>query len=200
MAFYPDSDDPPARLLTGEFLLEPLHPRHVALDYAALMVSNDMLQMWSQSNWPAADFTLEENLADLQMHWDEHRQRVAFTYTVLNPAGDECLGCVYIKPLTWWLERGKAGAEAIARVPDFSAVTTFWVRQPRVADDLDRRLLAVLQNWFASDSWAFAAMAYGTNEQDTRQIALLEAAGLARLVELDMGRPVKRLIYGPPRG
>ena len=58
-----------------------------------------MLRRWSQSGWPADGFTLADNLEDLEMHYREHVERAACTYTVLTPDGAECLGAVYVKPI-----------------------------------------------------------------------------------------------------
>ena len=104
MSFYPEPHPVPALLRTDELVCKPLTTDHVHLDYAALMVSNEMLQLWSGTSWPSADFTIEENWEDLDMHDREHQERVAFTYTVLNPDETECLGCIYINPLTSYVE------------------------------------------------------------------------------------------------
>ena len=49
--------------------------------------------------WPRPDFTPEENLADLQGHEADFQARRGFTYTVLDPTGTRCLGCVYVYPV-----------------------------------------------------------------------------------------------------
>ena len=54
-----------------QFCFEILHPKYVELDYQALMSSKDFLRRWSQSGWPTDDFSLEENLADLNYHYEE---------------------------------------------------------------------------------------------------------------------------------
>ena len=59
--------------------------------------------------WPADDYTLEANRKDLRRHQGEFDRREAFAYTVLDPEGAKCLGCVYIEPwqgqaqLFWWV-------------------------------------------------------------------------------------------------
>ena len=42
--------------------------------------------------------TLEENRRDLERHADDFVARTGFTYTVLDPATREVVGCVYIYP------------------------------------------------------------------------------------------------------
>ena len=93
--FYPGDAPVPEELRTGEFLVRLLRATDVTLDYDAVISSCAELLLGSGGTWPREGFTLEENLADLQRHEQEHRDRVAFTYTVMNPAETECLGCMY---------------------------------------------------------------------------------------------------------
>lgn len=200
--FYPPNASIPERLLTADFLLEPLHPRHTALDHAALMDSIAMLRRWSLSSWPTDNFTLDENRADLQHHWDEHVAREAFTYTVMNPAGDRCLGCVYINPLARWTGRATTiTPPEAASVPDDTAVVTFWIRQDpadpesEAVQAAERALLALLLDWLRGDSWAFQQVMIGTSAPFTRQIAQCEAAGLEQFAQLDTGQSALRLVF-----
>ena len=127
--FYPPDRPVPATLLTDAFLLEPLTPVHTALDHAALMESKQFLRRWSGSPWPADDFSLADNRADLAEHDEEHRRRVAFTYTVLAPDRSRCLGCVYIKPLA-----ALAGGLPLTVGVD-EATVRWWVTTPLLATD-----------------------------------------------------------------
>src|SRR4051812_30511543 len=99
LRFYPADAVVPAGLVTAEFTLEPLNASHVERDYDAFITSRPRLNLWSGDTWPHAGFTLAENLDDLNGHDAEHRDGVAFTYTVLAPDAALCLGCVYINPL-----------------------------------------------------------------------------------------------------
>ena len=174
MPFYPEPLPVPSTWQTAELRIRPLRRRDVDLDYDAVMASQTMLRLWSGSDWPRTDFTREENLADLTRHEDEHEQRLAFTYTVLTPEEDECLGCIYINPLANLVAANPGQLTAVA---DTDATVRFWVKQPRLADRLDDRLLQVLLNWF-SQAWAFRRLLWHTHEQYTRQQALFTAAGL----------------------
>ena len=198
MLFYPKDAHVPTELRTDEFLLEPLSPAHVELDYAALMDSKEMLRRWSQSDWPADDFTLADNLEDLEMHDQEHRERTAFTYTVLDPSGSECLGCVYIQPMAPLYEQ--EDARAAPEGGDYRARVAFWVRQPRLADDLDRRLLRTLIDWFARE-WAFSRVVFSTSALDARQLQVLADAGLSQIyvkeiVDETAGDVERRAVFG----
>ena len=43
--------------------------------------------------------TPDENRADLERHAEDFRNRTGFTYTVLDPASRDVIGCVYIYPV-----------------------------------------------------------------------------------------------------
>lgn len=191
MIFYPEPLPVPRQLATPLFLLEPLTPAHVALDYAALLESKAQLRLWSGSDWPDDGFTLADNRADLEWHADEHARRIAFTYTVLTPDRRRCLGCVYIKSLASILP----GAAA---VPTDSA-TRFWITTPLLADGRDRDLLRALLDWFDSDAWRFTRTFFTTRAVHSRQVALFDALGLVRHGRVDMpNRGGTHLLYRPP--
>jgi RimJ/RimL family protein N-acetyltransferase len=164
-------------------LLRPLRTTDVELDYAAVMASAERLRLWSDSDWPADDFTLEGNLADLQMHQDDFAAGKGYTYTVLSPDGSRCLGCVYL----YDAQEPMLGA---CLEPQAPVSVRFWVRTEEIANDLDRHLLAVLRQWLAEE-WAFDCLIYGVNPLDTRQAAILQDEGLALKVAYTRtnGRP-----------
>ncbi|HEY2956070.1 MAG TPA: GNAT family N-acetyltransferase [Candidatus Eisenbacteria bacterium] len=160
----------PAELRTPRLLLRPLRATDVELDYDAVMSSAAMLRAWSQSGWPADDFTLAENLEDLRRHEREHEAREAFTFMVLDREGKRCLGCVYLTPLP-------PEARALGEGATYPAKAAFWVRASEVAGDLDRHLVTALREWLAAE-WRFDRIVFTISERDTRQTALLERAGL----------------------
>ncbi len=165
--FYPATVSLPAELRTADFILTPLTPAHVELDYTAVTASREMLRQWSGSSWPSDDFSLDDNLQDLAGHDREHRERLAFTYTVLNPAQDACLGCVYIRPLS----------EILPAAPDYHAITRFWVSQSYREGSLERKLLEALCAWLHSDAWAFERILFHTRVSSQWQIHLFIVAG-----------------------
>ncbi|HUS94722.1 MAG TPA: hypothetical protein VMZ24_06060 [Patescibacteria group bacterium] len=196
-AFYSPSIAPPESYKNEEFILRPLLTSHVELDYAALMVSKEMLRQWGGSEWPAAHFDLKGNLADLAEHQREHETGVAFTYTMLNLAEDECLGCVYIEPLLRYLELGRVTSPAYATtVADFEAVVRFWVKEPRLDDNLDQRLFQALISWIKKE-WLFYRVFCRVNSRDRRQVTLVEEAELQLQYTLEIpGRIGQYLLYG----
>jgi hypothetical protein len=184
MTFYPDDAPVPTVLRSDEFVLRPLRAAYVELDYEAVMASQEALRRGSGGRWPRPGFTLEENLADLQGHEADFHARRGFTYTVMDPTETCCLGCVYAYPLE---------DDGVGRDRDYEALVWFWVRPDRVADDLDRRLLAALAPWLRSD-FAFTRVLFRAWANDDRQKSLFAEAGL-RDVATRPGRGTKGLLF-----
>ncbi len=170
MKFYPEGARVPVERESPRLRMRPLRATDVERDYDAVMSSAAMLRSWSQSEWPADDFTLAENLEDLRRHEREHEAREAFTFTVLDPEGTRCLGCVYLAALPDVARPLCPGAEHPVRVG-------FWVRASEIASDLDRHLLVCLREWLAAD-WRFDRILHLIAERDARQVALCRDAGL----------------------
>jgi hypothetical protein len=134
----------PLDLATEQFRLEPLGPRHNDSDYEAWSSSVEHIHKtpgWETSSWPD-DRSLEDNLRDLQAHADDFEHRSGFTYTVLDTATGDVLGCVYIYP--------DRGGQHDARVRS-------WVRASR--PELDTQLWRAVTDWLA-DNWPFERVAY----------------------------------------
>ncbi len=182
MIFYPEPYPVPVELKTAQFTLRPLMPDHVDLDFAALMDSVQMLRLWSGSPWPSDEFTIEDNLADLEWHDREHQDRIAFTYTVLSPDETECLGCLYIKPLQNYQD---TLPKQIAPATDLDATTRFWIREPYLDRQLDAQLLSVLIDWFESE-WEFDRHLFHMRAVHEQQVWLFENGGLSKQFSLNL--------------
>ena len=94
------SFEPPLRLVTPLFELEPLGPEHNDEDYAAWTSSIEHIRAspdFPDGNWPH-EMSPEENLADLERHARDFATGRGFTYTVREPGGGRVIGCVYIYP------------------------------------------------------------------------------------------------------
>ena len=135
--FVPGGFDPPTSLATGEFHLEPLGPQHNEPDHAAWMSSIDHIRStpgYPDGDWPPpGGMTLEENLADLRRHAEDFTRRAGFTFTVLDPADDDVIGCVYLYP---------------AASEDLDVTVQSWVRADRA--HLDGPLADALARWLAA--------------------------------------------------
>jgi hypothetical protein len=186
MVFANENATIPDGLVTNEFLIRPLLATDVELDYAAVMESREFLRKWEQSTWPADDFTVADNLKDLQRHEREHINRESFTFTVMNPAETECLGCIYIFPRTArWLSQAETTPIADADWADYEAIVLFWIRQSRLAEGMDRKLLDTLRPWLQQE-WSFDGYLFQTNEQFEQQVAIFEEAGLQLQFEVKL--------------
>ena len=136
--FVPAGFDPPTTLRTDQFCLEPLGPQHNESDHAAWMSSIEHIRAtpgFPDGTWPPPDgMTLERNLADLTRHAADFTRRAGFTFTVLDPTGDEVIGCVYLYP---------------ARDEDWDVTAQSWVRADR--SELDVPLADAVAHWLATD-------------------------------------------------
>jgi hypothetical protein len=142
--FVPPDFEVPLELRTPELLLEPLGPEHNEQDYDAWTSSMEHIAAtpgFADSSWPR-EMTADENRADLQRHADDFGARTGFTYTVLDPASRNVIGCVYIYP-------AREGGDG-ARVHS-------WVRESHA--HLDVPLWRAVSGWLASD-WPFATVEY----------------------------------------
>jgi len=90
----------------------------------------------------ADDRDLGKNLRDLQGHADDFENRTGFTYSVLDPATGEVIGCVYIYPDKSELH---------------DANVRSWVRASRA--ELDAPLWRAVTDWLEAE-WPFRRVAY----------------------------------------
>jgi hypothetical protein len=144
LTFVPSEFVVPLALETPEFRLEPLGPEHNDADYAAWSSSTDHIHAtpgWEHSSWPHAR-TAADNLRDLLGHADDFKNRIGFTYTVLDPLTGDVVGCVYIYP-------GRNGGH--------DAHVRSWVRASRA--ELDVPLWRAVSDWLTS-RWPFERVDY----------------------------------------
>ena len=104
----------------------------------------------------------------------------------MDPTQTRCLGCVYIYPLHHILERAGVPEAERPSVGDYEAETSFCARQDRIADDLDRRLLAALLPWLEGD-FAFSRVYLRAYSTERRHIEIFRDAGLRPVVSLPAG-------------
>jgi hypothetical protein len=142
--FVPPDFDVPLGLETSEFVLEPLGPEHNEQDYDAWTSSMEHIAQtpgYPDGSWPR-EMTRDENRGDLQRHADDFRTRNGFTYTVLDPADRDVIGCVYIYPPS---------------ETTYDANVLSWVRTSKA--QLDIPLWHTVSEWLESD-WPFARVEY----------------------------------------
>jgi len=187
----------PAGLKTAEFVLRPIVASDAEKDHAAVMESREYLRLWEQSSWPEDDFTVDANRDDLVGLEQRHADRRAFTYTVLDPDDDQCVGCVYLFPTgAAFLAKSTVtpvGEDEWGRV---DIAVYFWVRRSRMDNGMDARLLAALRGWL-DETWKADRVVFVTNEQFTQQVDLIRGTELIQEFELaEPGKPGKYLAFG----
>jgi hypothetical protein len=180
MRFYPPDTPIPTDYRTADLQLRVLRPEHVGRDYDAFMSSRERLLLWSGGSWPAADFTLEQNLEDMHYHENNYNRRTQFTFTVLSRDETRVEGCVYIDSWDAFLRHAGASPEGMG-IGDDEGIVSYWVRDSALARNLDRQLLAGLRDWLAGDDWVFKRVLFRARAAQQRDIQLFEEAGLARL-------------------
>lgn len=197
MPFTESTEPVPSTLRTGEFVLRPIAAGDAEMDYAAVMESREYLRLWQQSPWPEDDFTVEANRKDLAGLEERHAAHRAFTYTVLDPDGTTCLGCVYVFDTTaTFLVKSTVTPVGDEQWTDMEAVVFFWARRSRMETGMDERLLAALRPWFR-DEWKLEKTVYVTNEQFTRQVDIIERTDLTLKFEFfEPEKPGKYLVFG----
>jgi len=186
----------PEGLTTDDFVLRPIVAADAEMDHAAVMESREFLRKWEQSGWPEDDFTAAANREDLEKLEQRHSDREAFTYTVMNPAGTECFGCVYIfPPDAPMFATARISAVGDGLWSDYGAAVYFWVRKSRLATETDSVLLDALRIWLAQD-WNLEDHLIVTNEQFTQQVEMIERTDLQlRFVFEEPDKPGKFLAY-----
>jgi hypothetical protein len=129
----------PAGLRSELFVLEPLGVQHNEADHAAWTSSIEHIKAtpgFADGTWPTP-MSLEKNAADLARHAQDFADRTGFTYTVLDPASGDVIGCVYLYP---------------PRRDGYDVDVSSWVRADHAG--LDKPLHDQVRQWLA-DAWPF---------------------------------------------
>lgn len=168
------------------FVVRPLVPADVVLDHDAVMASREFLYHWEQDPpYPPDDFSVEDNLADLEQMDGAHRDGVRYTYTVMNADETEALGCIYLLPND---DRMYRTAEVTSHdgtdLSNIDATVAFWVRVSTWPDGFERRLLQAVLDWLRDD-WSMERAVILTNEHLDHQIATIESLGLTPRFDYD---------------
>lgn len=137
-AFVPADFVPPTSLVREHFRLEPLGPQHNEADLAAWTSSVAHIRATpgypDGSRPPPEGMTPERNRQDLERHAADFTARRGFTFTVLDSAGGDVIGCVYIYPTP---------------SPEHHAEVQSWVRASHA--ELDTPLADAVAQWLAED-------------------------------------------------
>jgi RimJ/RimL family protein N-acetyltransferase len=196
MSFYPAELPVPKRLIAPSFIARPLRTRDAALDFEAYMASKDVIHTHSGGIWPTDDFTVEENRILASRHEQDHQERAAFTFILLNPAQTESLGTAYFLPILPFLRHAQADPTLLARTDEQAAMITFWLRGREQESALPSQVVRALHHWL-KDQWAFSAYWFRVNSNEGGSLRALESAGLRQRFTVDVPVPPHRYwFYG----
>ena len=174
----------PDRLDHELFTAVPFGPELVDLDLDAYLASPRVIATHSDGRWPIEGFTRAEALPLATYHDQEHRARRAFTYSLLDPAGQRSLGCLYLNPLRAYLARVEADEQTLATYAAGRAVmVTFWIREDRERE-LSAPVAAAVARWLRT-SWRLDARLFRALPAERASVSALDGSGLAR-VDLDL--------------
>ncbi len=146
-------------LRTGGFVLQPLHPRHVELDYKACMDNREHLRAalgWG--GWPQDDMTLEGDRGDLERHFGEFERDEAYALAVLTPSLDEITGCVYIN-------RDPKDPQAVS--------VAYWVVEQNIRKNTDKAVVQEVLNLIPA--WGFKRAVFPVQKSYARGVEVLES-------------------------
>ncbi len=134
---------------SAKLFLEPLGEQHNESDLAAWSASIAHIRTtpgMANREWPPDEpYTLEQNLGDMRMHATDFAARTGFTWTVLDPASREVIGCVYMYP-----PESKTAPEGQVQVKS-------WVRGDKA--HLDAELYRLVSDWVDRD-WPWPDVDY----------------------------------------
>ena len=171
MTYYPIKSNVPFGFSTSDFLIRPLLASDVKKDYEAVMATQELNLRWTEGRWPRDGFTLEENRKDLEHHQQMHEERKEFTFTVLTPDENTCLGCVYFKALNPEIV---AELKAKTLLQEHIATVFFWLRPDLTNRTFMNNFFKHIINWVETE-WEFDKVYYfirGTSLPEDRQVFL----------------------------
>lgn len=136
----------PQRAEGSGFVLVPLGPDLVEVDFAAYMSSIKHLQQtFSRSTgWPHPGITVEDAMADMEGEAARFAARTSFAYGVLTPDGTRERGSLYVSR---------------SPVLAYDAMVQMWVTKAEYDAGFDAELYRWAQGWIAQ-SWPFARVAF----------------------------------------
>jgi len=167
----------PERVEIDDLVFVPLTPDLLRDDYAAVMRDVPMLRAWSGQDWPTPDFTIEDDLLDLQRHHQEQRAGVALTFSVLVDAVVQ--GCIYVRPFIDALRTRAIEPPEGSTVPLTDAVVRGWLHE-RPAVDLIRASLT----WLGRAPFDFSRIWWQANSDVPDQLLGCDRLGLSTVIRI----------------
>ena len=144
--FVPEDFPVPQRVEAEGFVLVPLGPAVLEVDFEAYMgsIGHHQRTFTHSQDWPRADLTAEDAVADMAQEAALFESRRAFAYAVLTPDGARERGCIYLRPS---LKKG------------YDAVVRLWVTEVEFDAGFDGALERWTRRW-VNDRWPFQTVAW----------------------------------------
>ena len=134
------------RHAAADFRVEPLRAAHTAIDLEAYVASPVAITAHSAGQWPLEGFTADDNLGLLRQHEADHDAGRAYSFVLLDPAGERELGCAYLNPLGPYLART---ATHLDGAPSGGWILTFWLVDDTTGRPSTEAVLRELVAWGA---------------------------------------------------
>ena len=156
-AVIPASFHPPRTQRLASFQLAVLGPAYAEQDHLAVRRSANRIRhvFGPADDWPDANISWQENLADLVRHEREFDERAAFAYALLDLRGEAYLGCLYLRPI-------KSGQADDRRRQHYQAQAFLWLSVLQAAVT-DAQALAEIRVWLG-ERWPLASVAWPGRE------------------------------------
>lgn len=151
-------------------------------DFQAVMSSRLELRVWSDSDWPQDEFTIDENAADLAMHIGEHERNEAYGFSIFDLTENTLLGSLYLSQVASIVENYQVDSITAAYLKHFDVCADYWLRQG-VSEEMRAAFLQTVQDWL-SEAWWFTNVAFGSRRGMVDQRRQYLEAGLKEIAVL----------------
>jgi len=141
VAFLPEDFVVPTLVAGPRFQIRPVTIHDVVRVYDAIIRSSAALSemFGAVSDWPPAEYTLEDCLIEVAWQQKEAQLRRSFSFAVLSTDETDLLGMIHVRPPV------KLGADA---------VLAYWVRSEVRMPGLENELRDFVPEW-ATSAWPF---------------------------------------------
>ena len=132
----------------------PTNIEFAASDFDAVMASKEELRLWSDSDWPEDDFTVEVNKEDLQYHVEDNEEHCAYGFMLYDASKTTCYGSLYVNPIN-----RDSFKNTKSEMEQFDARIDCWIRTD-LEESLKIAIVKELTNWLNSKwpiQWGFTA-------------------------------------------
>ncbi|MEZ5006766.1 MAG: hypothetical protein R2728_11535 [Chitinophagales bacterium] len=132
----------------------PTNIEFAASDFKAVMASKDELRLWSDSEWPENNFTVEANKEDLKHHVEDNEAHCAYGFMLYDANRKTCYGSLYVNPIN-----PDSFKNAPSEIAQFDARVDCWIRTD-IDETLKIAIVKELKNWLDNEwpiQWGFTA-------------------------------------------